>query len=134
MQRALARLHRVRNVTVTKHLQGFEGAQVSGSTQTKTFIQQGFEGAQVPGSTKFANDKQIAQLAYTFTTATRVSDEVRAWNALLLQAFAAVGVRVLAYQALGRNPDFTPTASKGCAHYAHPSAQCSAIGQARATP
>ena len=71
----------------TQAHQRFEGGEVLGSTQAKTQSQQGFEGGEVLGSTDFINDKQIAQLAYTFTTASRVSDKVRAWNSLLLQAF-----------------------------------------------
>ena len=109
--RSTARFLQVGHQSLIQRVQAFGGGPVLDGTRAETQALQGFEGG--PVTNDVLTDVQIARLVgYFASEAKRVSSETRQWNQTVLMAAAAIGIRALGYQALGRNPDYTPIAAE----------------------
>ena len=109
--RSTARFLQVGHQSLIQKVQAFGGGPVLDGTRAESQALQASGGG--PVSDSVFTDVQIARLvSYFGTEAKRVGSETRQWNQLVLMAAAAIGIRALGYQALGRNPDYTPIAAK----------------------
>ena len=113
--RSTAEFLHVHHSSLIKGVQAFGGGSVLEGTRAESQALQASQGGGVSDgvTNNVLTDVQIARLvSYFGSEAKRVSSETRQWNQTVLMAAAAIGIRALGYQALGRNPDYTPVAAK----------------------
>lgn len=112
--RSTAEFLHVHHASLIHKVQAFGGGAVLSGTMAEAIDIQGIERlSSSPVTPEILRDTQIARLAYYFgNEAKRVSSETRQWNQTVLMAAAAIGIRALGYQALGRNLDYTPVSAE----------------------